>query len=215
MSTQARPQSLAAALGSQPHRLTKKRRDSAQLAHQLNDWRTCGTSTECDRRASCAASPSAAGACARALPRKRASAPRCRAAQAAPQRARLAVAALLRVSRRSSAGASAPLLAAAGEAHAEARRTCAAVASLPAMAPRPVTQATGVPAAVRLLHQEQALDGLTFGGWAKLSDAGFGAKAWSSVVAAARCTVQGGSTRKKLHAQETSQRPARSAGAIF
>ena len=27
--------------------------------------------------------------------------------------------------------------------------------------------------------------------------------------------VQGGSTRKKFHAQETSQRPARSAGAIF
>ncbi len=29
------------------------------------------------------------------------------------------------------------------------------------------------------------------------------------------CPIQGGSTRKKFHAQETSQRPARSAGAIF
>jgi hypothetical protein len=52
-----------------------------------------------------------------------------------PQGARLVAAALLRVRRRSSAGASAPLFAAAGEAHAEARRTHAAVASLPAMPP--------------------------------------------------------------------------------
>jgi hypothetical protein len=64
----------------------------------------------------------------------------------AKERTHPEAAALLRVTRRSSEGASRPLLAAAGEAQAEARRTLHAKPSLPAIGPaareplkRPVT----------------------------------------------------------------------------
>lgn len=73
ISTHASPQSLRAAVsvGLRPSGSARTAARCAAVrgaqAHQLNDWRTCGTSTVCDLRASCAASPSAAGVGVRAL----------------------------------------------------------------------------------------------------------------------------------------------------
>ena len=114
-------------------------------AHQLNDWRTCGTSTVCERRASSAASPSAAGACARELQKRsiRQHAPerRARATAASAPRSRGAAA-------RHSTQLGRRLSAAAGRSWRGARRGAARAArGLAARHDTPQTRsAAGVPA---------------------------------------------------------------------
>ena len=134
ISTHAKPQSLPTAAGRSARMLVHQQACAPARTHQLNDCRTCGTSTVWDWRSCSAASSSADGACARALrARHTSAAARERQTPQGTQRTYPVAVALLRVTRRSSEGASRPLLAAAGEAQAEARRTLHATPSEPAI----------------------------------------------------------------------------------
>ena len=74
INTHARPQSLPTVVRRSARRLAQGHGRCARCTHQLNDCRTCGTSTVCERRSCSVGSSSAAGACARALRARRTSA---------------------------------------------------------------------------------------------------------------------------------------------